>query len=147
MLRHQNQYKQVTVRVGDTVSFFKSSAKKSDARWFGPAQVLFIQDSHAFVLYAGRVAHVPLHFLKVYVPEDPNSSVPECRETSRPGVLVPPTFRDAIEMDLPPAEVEVSPLPEVKVENLEPSGVEPPGAPVPARFSALGGALLSNGMI
>ena len=130
MLRHQNQYKQVNVRVGDTVSFFKNSVKKSDARWFGPAQVLFIQDSHAFVLYAGRVSHVPLHFLKVYVPEDPNSSVPADREKSGPGVLVPPTFRDVINMDPLPAGLEESPSREVTVETSEPSAAEPHVAPV-----------------
>ena len=82
----------------------------------------------------------------MYTPEDPNSSVPECREPSHSGVLVPPTFRDAIETDPLPAELEESPSREVKVENSEPSAVEPPGAPVQDRPSALGGGLLSNGM-
>ena len=130
MLRHQNQYKQVTVRVGDTVSFFKNSIKKSDARWYGPAQVLFIQDCHAFVLYAGRVSHVPLHFLKVYIPENTKSSAPDDCEKSRSSFLVPPNFQDAIETDPLPAELEESPLREVKVETSEPSAVDSHVAPV-----------------
>ena len=90
------------------------------------------------MLYAGRVSHVPLHFLKVYIPENQNSSVPEGRETSRSGVLVPPAFRDAIEMDPLPDELEESPSHEVKVENSDPSAAEPPGAPIQDRPSALG---------
>ena len=41
MLKRQNQYKQPSVRVGDSVSFFKNPGQKSDIRGFGPAQVLY----------------------------------------------------------------------------------------------------------
>ena len=113
--------------------FFRTPVKKSDARRFGPAQVLFIQDSQAFVLYAGRVAHVPLHCLKVYNPDDPNFRVPECGEPTSGGVLAPPAFRDVITMDpsfasTPSVKMEASPVGEVKMESMEPSEVEPPVA-------------------
>ena len=62
ILRHNAGFKQLSVRQGDFVSFFREKSKhKHTGVWSGPAEVLKVLDGGAHVLFQGSVHHVPLH--------------------------------------------------------------------------------------
>ena len=63
-------------------------------------------------MYAGRISHVPLHFLKVYNPDSSISETQQHGEGVDVGGLVPPNFRDVITMDF----------------SASPNGIAEPGA-------------------
>merc|ERR1711891_143865 len=66
ILRHNAGFKQLSVRQGDFVSFFREQSKhKHTGVWSGPAEVLKVVDGGAHILFQGSMYHVPVHLLRV----------------------------------------------------------------------------------
>ena len=87
---------------------FKNRGTKSAIRRYGPAKVLYIQNSQAYILYAGRIPHVPSRFLKVYNPDTLASEGQQHGEGVGVGGLIPRNFRDAITMDISAPQMSLS---------------------------------------
>ena len=73
-MQHNNQYRNYKARVGDCVAFYRSpggkEARKTEPRWHGPADLVHIDGGTGLIMYQKRPLMVPLHLLKVWLPEN-----------------------------------------------------------------------------